>query len=338
MSNRKDNFDALRLLGALLVLGSHQFALSGHWEPRLVGDHSFGNLGVLIFFSVSGYLVTQSWTRDPQVGRFLVRRALRLLPGLLVVMIASALALSVLLPPDSFAWRDYLLKAWSSQRAPYFIDHPQQALNGSLWTIPVEMRCYAVLCVIGWLAGRHLRAVVLGGLVALLVWYLAVFGGQTGFDRAVATGRLSFLPYFGAFFLLGAALSLWEPLRRRLAWLALGGGTCIALGEHTLGLVLVAVPAVVFVGERSWPVLREAGRFGDVSYGVYLYAWPTQQFIVRALGTGAGYWALLLPSLLASLLLGLLSWHLVEKRALRYKPQRRLAPAPLEAALVIPRE
>ena len=74
---RNNNFDGLRLIGALLVVFSHQFALAGRWEPRVIGDHSFGSLGVLIFFSISGYLVTSSWIADPHPGRFFTRRFLR---------------------------------------------------------------------------------------------------------------------------------------------------------------------------------------------------------------------------------------------------------------------
>ena len=82
----RNNFDALRLIGAFLVLVSHQFALSGRWEPKAVGDHSFGNLGVLIFFSISGYLVTSSWLNDPNILRFATRRTLRMAPALCVSM------------------------------------------------------------------------------------------------------------------------------------------------------------------------------------------------------------------------------------------------------------
>jgi peptidoglycan/LPS O-acetylase OafA/YrhL len=75
---QRNNFDALRLIGAFLVLIGHQFALSGRWKARFVGDHSFGNLGVLIFFSISGYLVTSSWLKDPDILCFAARRARRM--------------------------------------------------------------------------------------------------------------------------------------------------------------------------------------------------------------------------------------------------------------------
>lgn len=75
-----NNFDALRLAGALLVLVSHQFALAGRREPFAFATTA-GTLRVPIFFSISGFLVASSWQRDPHVGRFAIRRALRTLAG-----------------------------------------------------------------------------------------------------------------------------------------------------------------------------------------------------------------------------------------------------------------
>lgn len=325
MSARSNNFDGLRLVGALLVLFSHQFALSGRPEPRVVGDHSFGNLGVLIFFAVSGHLVTVSWMRDPHLGRFLLRRALRLLPGLFVAMWLFAPVLAWL-RPDTFAWTRYLLHPWSAQREPWFPGQPQTLLNGSLWTILVEIKCYLILCLAGLVARRHLDTLVAGGAVVLLGWYLFGLGAQAGFDRANEAGRLSFVPYFGAFFLLGMALALWSPLRRHAAWLVLPGLAALLLGQHTLALVLIVVPLVVTIGAASWPGLREAGRFGDLSYGIYLYAWPVQQLGVWALGKDRPYVLLLGVSVVGATTLACLSWHLVERRALALKP-RGLRPA-----------
>jgi peptidoglycan/LPS O-acetylase OafA/YrhL len=328
--HRSNNFDALRLLGALLVLGSHQFAVSGRWEPRLVGDHSFGNLGVLIFFATSGYLVTSSWHHDPHLLRFALRRALRLLPAVALLLVVTGIALA-LWGPANFDLRAYALRPWSSQRAPYFASNPMTLLNGPLWTIPLEIKCYLVLALAGLLARRHLAAVVATGALALLAWYVGVLGGQAGLDRAVEQGHLSFLPYLGAFFLGGSVLAAWAPLRRHALWAVVAGLGCVAIGQHTLALALIVPPAVVLIGNRSWPLLRSAGRHGDLSYGLYLYAWPTQQCVVALLGANKPWIALLLPSLAGSLLLAWISWHIVERRALTLKPRTRIQSSPAAA-------
>jgi len=99
-THQNDNFDALRLLGALSVLVSHQFALTGRPEPALLGIR-LGTIGVLIFFAISGFLVTASWSRDPHAPRFLARRALRVWPALAVCLIGCiAFVALALAPPD----------------------------------------------------------------------------------------------------------------------------------------------------------------------------------------------------------------------------------------------
>ena len=92
-----NNFDFIRLVAALLVLVSHQFALQGLPEPGVQGLYSLGGLGVLVFFSISGYLVAQSWLNDPHWLRFAARRLLRIVPGLLVVMVACTFILGPVL-------------------------------------------------------------------------------------------------------------------------------------------------------------------------------------------------------------------------------------------------
>ena len=60
MHHRQNNFDLVRVLAALFVLISHQHALNGLPEPTFLNVHTIGGLGVLIFFSISGFLVAQS--------------------------------------------------------------------------------------------------------------------------------------------------------------------------------------------------------------------------------------------------------------------------------------
>lgn len=285
----RNNFDALRLTGAFLVLVSHQFALSGRWEPKVVGGHSFGNLGVLIFFAISGYLVTSSWLSDPNVLRFAARRTLRMVPALCVSMpltwaVIAALGLTG------------------------FPDNPRHLTNGSLWTIKYEVACYALLLVAG-VATRRASLVLAAGLLG----YFALSGGQSG-DTILA--------YFGLYFAAGSLLRAYPYLRKPLptALCLAMGYALIRMHQTKLGLAFVVPPLTIAIGLRSWPGLRDIPKIGDLSYGIYIYAWPVQQIGVALMGRQTPYLELLSITFPVTLALATASWHLVEKRALRFKP------------------
>ena len=289
---QNNNFDALRLLSALLVLFSHQFALSGHWEPRFVGDHSFGNLGVLNFFAISGYLVSISWRNDPHPCRFLIRRSLRIAPGL-VLSITLTYALVSALGLIGFP------------------GNPLSALNGSLWTISLEVYCYLMLLGMAILFSNSSLPFVA---VMIIAWWFT--GGQlTKF----------YFAHFGLFFAVGVLLSQYSMLRTPKAMVVLcaAGLALLMVDQTVLALALIVPSIVIDIGARSWPVLRNAGRLGDPSYGIYIYAWPVQQLFVHWLGANSSYLGLLIPSLITTVALAYASWHLIEQPALRMKPRKQ---------------
>lgn len=288
---KRNNFDALRLIGAFLVLISHQFALSGRWEPRFIGDHSFGNLGVLIFFSISGFLVTSSWLMDPHILRFVARRTLRLAPALCV---SIPLTLTVILALGLSG----------------FPENPRHLTNGSLWTIKYEIACYALLLVAG-VATRRSSIVLAMGILGCFI----VSGMQTG-HAAFAD--------FGLFFAAGSLLRAYPYLRGLLPTLLflVVGCALVRMDQTKLGLAFVVPPLTIAIGLRSWPGLRDVSTFGDLSYGIYIYAWPVQQIEVALLGAQMPYLVLLSITLPMTLALAAASWHLVEKQALRFKPRR----------------
>jgi peptidoglycan/LPS O-acetylase OafA/YrhL len=289
---QRNNFDAVRLLGALLVLISHQFALSGRPEPRLVGDHSLGNLGLLIFFSISGYLVTASWLKDPDIRRFAARRALRMVPAL-CVSIPLTLAVIAALGLTGFP------------------ENPRHLINGSLWTIPYEVYCYALLLVGGVATRQPSIALAVG-----ILGYFVLSGMQSG---------ESFLAYFGLFFAAGSLLQALPILRKPLPTLCIlvTGCVLVRIDQTRLGLAFVVPTLTVAIGVRSWAGLRDIPGIGDLSYGIYIYAWPVQQIGVALMGRQTPYLELLSVTLPVTLTLAVASWHLVEKNALRLKPGRR---------------
>lgn len=323
-----NNFDALRLAAAALVIVSHAFPLSSGSnlaEPlqRLSGGQmTLGHLAVLVFFVVSGFLITRSFERRPTLVDFARNRALRLLPALVCMVALMTFALGPLftrLPlreyftDGRFAsyWLNVTLVATRYSLPGVFEANPfPNAVNGVLWTLRYEALFYAVTAALGGfglLRGRVLLALVA---VALAVPWL----GDVPGDRYLRMFR-----FYGA----GSALCLYRdtiPLDGRLAGAALAACALATwLGGLEEAFVAAGAYLVVYMAFAPWLPLAGAGRFGDFSYGLYIYGFPAQQAVAALLGPGHGWLANLALGFPPALLLSVLSWHGVEKRALRRK-------------------
>lgn len=287
---KENNFDGLRLISALLVLISHQFALSGRFEIRAIADHSFGNIGLLCFFSISGYLVSLSWERDSDPIRFLFRRFLRIAPGIVASYMITYVVLMIL---------DIL-------NFPY---NPLHAINGSLWTIPLEILCYLLLMLLGIVFRQPATAFFF---IMLITWLIS--GGQS---------THLYLAYFGLFFGAGALCKQYPKLLnlKFLVILCCLGIILIMKEQTIIGLVFFT-PSIISIGIQSWFLINKLGYFGDLSYGVYLYAWPVQQLYIHYLGIKTDYSLLLSLSIITTLIMAYCSWHLIEKKCLQLKSRR----------------
>lgn len=337
-----NNFDGLRLLGAVSVLISHQFFLVQHWEPRILSQMSLGTLAVLCFFSISGFLVAKSWDNDPHLGRFIARRLLRIWPAQAAVVIATVMlvlwfANSSYAPPTAAlslhktllptAAEVYLRNnlVFMNFEWNFFPESFDPRLNGPLWTIGYELACYALLalaaCVLKRKWALHCSLIAFP-LYVWLKWgaHMVEPGNGTSTDAMVV---------FAPFFLCGALIHGEKALQSLNVGIAIVGAGIglILLGSEVLGLLL-AVPFVcVLIGLRSWPLLRSAGIYGDLSYGMYLWAWPIQQIGIFWLGRATPFSTLLVVSLVTTAFMALMSWHLLEKQFLRFKSRETIANA-----------
>ncbi|MEP6909663.1 MAG: acyltransferase [Actinomycetota bacterium] len=341
---RRNNFDVLRLLAASLVLFSHAYALTGNAEPFAdVSGWTFGEVGVVMFFAMSGFLIAKSWTDQPQLVPFAGKRALRLLPALAVAVSVTVLVIGPLftaLPIGSYfadpgTWlylvRSSLLFTFGGTLPGVFEDNPYpNAVNGSLWTLPVEACCYAMAAALG-SVGLLRRSGVLAAFSCLLVLSVtplsplsnALAGGTTG-------GNLTLVIMLGATFVLGClAYSLrgrlqlsWTVVVALLVlWVATWGG-----GWGTASGVPAIAFAVLVFAFRSPAWLRRLTAPGDVSYGIYVYAFPVQQSVAALWGPGLDPLLMLAISFPVIYGLAFLSWRLVERPALALK--RVVAPRP----------
>jgi len=343
LRDRGNNFDVLRLLAASLVLFSHSYALTASAEPFAdVSGWTLGEVGVVMFFAMSGFLISKSWSDQPRLLPFSVKRALRILPALTVAVTVTVFVVGPLfttLPLSSYftdptTWiywiRASLLFTFFGTLPGVFEHNPYpDAVNGSLWTLPVEATCYALAAALGTL-GLLRRSSVLVALGLMLIVFVtplsplssAPAGGTTG-------GNLTLVVMLGATFVLG---SLAYSLRARLhlSWIFVG--VLVAVWVATWGGSWTKVTGVLAVGFgvlvfafRTPAWLRRLTAPGDLSYGIYVYAFPVQQSV-------AAIWPSVHPLAMFAIAfpvtygLAFLSWRLVERPALALK--RIVAPRP----------
>jgi peptidoglycan/LPS O-acetylase OafA/YrhL len=309
-----NSFDLLRLAAAVAVIFHHSRVLQG-LSPITLGRLDFGSLGVGVFFVISGYLVTASYGRSAGLGDYLRKRLLRIEPALIACLLLTALvfgAAATTLPLGEYfcsdqVWlyvlRNALLYPVTYDLPGVFAHNPYPAVvNGSLWSLRLEFTCYLGVAALA-AAGQLRRGVVAG----LAIAALAVFATLGWLRSDLAQGevlRLTVLAaQFGFLFLAGAYLQL---LGRPAPRWTLLSAVFLATPLWVLGL-----PAMIIaVGELRGPRLP-----ADVSYGLYIYAFPIQQMLAAAgMSSFALATALTLPFAAAS-------WFLVERPALRLKPR-----------------
>ena len=225
---RQPLFDVIRILAALMVVFSHAFTTTGTHEPQPIHfGHSlgvtWGHIGVAIFFTTSGYLVAQSWQRQPEGFWFLAKRVMRIWPAFLVTIVLSVLVVG----PIATDWslRSYFTSSQSwgylfhnavmspiTFRLPGVFRHqPLNGVNGSLWTLPYEIGAYLALLVLGML--RLVRWWLLAGVLAVgLFFYNTSVANPTIIMRQHWNGLwLNNVLRLGVWFVAGVLIAEAQP-------------------------------------------------------------------------------------------------------------------------------
>jgi peptidoglycan/LPS O-acetylase OafA/YrhL len=334
---KKNSFDLLRFFAAALVLYSHQYVLLGRVEPDFFGWTTFGGLGVSFFFFLSGFLVWSSWARDPDIRRFFVRRSLRIFPALWAAVLICVLTLGLFQTSWSvgdyfqspLTWRYLCVAAFCTQNElpGVFAENPlPSVINGSLWTLRVEFLCYVSIAVVASLGSVRQNWLMLLSLgLAVLA---AAFGPLLLGSRFVSHLEMVSFFWWGVMYAYVRARPAPEARKwtiaisiALLAFLLPGGR-----GSERTGILIVVAALVLAAQHAPWGALL-TDRLGDLSYGMYIFAFPVQQVVVE-LGRERG-WAFtthLVLSFLVTSVLAYASWHLLEKRALLFKPKRKDLP------------
>lgn len=337
-----NGFTALRLLAAYLVILTHSFVLL-HAGPDNLAEHGlpqWSDLGVTAFFSISGYLICKALQRNPNPIGYLRNRALRIFPGLFVLLAITIFVVGPQLSPKGYWSNDPL---WYFQNlslyllSPYlpgvFQGNPVTVVNGSLWTLAHEATCYLLLLAISWagaLNWRTLLLVVAGSYVMHMNDMIATDAKFLGIT-AHHFLRLSL------FFWSGAFLALITLPRNILIWTAACAITIAPFfiygnspdwHEKEWALKLLFPFILIFAAENT-PKLAFLNKY-DISYGIYIYSFLIQQILVAKYGTHINPKTLSIYTALIATPVAYLSWIFVEKPALRLKARAMPAPPPPE--------
>lgn len=325
---RSNSLNAIRLLLAICVIVSHAWPLGGFGDSPRWGGASLGHVAVAGFFAISGWLITQSRLSSELAG-YAWRRFLRIYPAFLVALLVVAFGFAPLgsaLGAGSYSIADGVRHVLANAKlsisqfavggTPAHVPYPD-VWNGSLWTLYHEAACYVLVGLMLTLVGRRWFPASL-----VLAWLglsvVEVGGPALGFHFGGLTGAfLELAPFFFA----GAMLFV---LRERvpLHW-ALGAASAaglaavLALGANP---VLAAPPiAYLMMWLGAALPLQRVGRRNDISYGMYIYAFPVQQLLVIL---GMARWGVV-PyiglGIACTVPLAALSWFAVERPAQRLR-------------------
>lgn len=322
-AGRLPQIDSLRAFAVLAVMVHHFLPV----EKVIPDFMTLGLLGVRFFFTLSGFLITGILIRGQTIGRFYIRRALRIFPAyyacLLVVVLAGV--------PDArqfLAWHTFYL---SNVLFAFFPGSGKA--TGHFWSLAVEEQFYLVW---PWLVlkipARHQWKLPVAAVLCTIVFKGALAYTVGGHP---AGGLLPFacLDSLG----LGALLAVFGhdprliPYRERFMKVSLALGSIILLGQtvifvsnhgyrilittYYLGISLIFVWLVGKAADgKLWKIIeaRPLLYTGKISYGLYLWHNFMPGLALWLLGSAARGWVMSVVSTILTFAIAATSWKLLE--------------------------
>jgi len=344
-------FDFLRVFLALSIVTFHSWTVTNQYFAPVNHDNTpiVHYTLVPMFFALSGFLISGSATRL-SLKNFLLNRGARIVPALAVDTLVCALIIGPLF--TTVALHSYFFSrqfcvfffnmvGWVHFTLPgVFTDHTVPEVNGSLWTVPFEIGCYALislLIILKLMTNRIFTLAFASGYLILSVLIQAfnvpAHIHSQALGKAVSVAFLEHEAQAVTAFLFGIIAYQMREIIPYSRWLlalsvAVILGIAFAFPSMAQGQVpalrFLLMPAIVYVtifaGLTPLP-LPKFFHTGDYSYGIYLYHQPFLQIIitlfpVAALAPHTGPWFTLVAGLPLVFFSATMSWHLVEKPCL----------------------
>jgi peptidoglycan/LPS O-acetylase OafA/YrhL len=333
---KQNNFDFLRFYFAFVVVIGHLIIISGVETFKIFAPFFNTYTSVTAFFCISGFLIAQSYLNSKSLKSYFQKRAARLLPAYIFVIVLSVLILSAF---SKYSLNDYfthpqLFKYLAANLS--FMNFVQPCLpgvftengltcdvNGALWTLKVEVSFYITIPFILFLSKKIKRKYILFIIIYifsvlyrnLLMYYSSVSGNSL-------FGTLAHqLPGFLSYFVCGIGLYYYfDSFLKYKKWIFIIS-LCFYLFEIKMDWEIftpLALSIIVFYIAFSLKRLNSFGKYGDISYGIYIFHCPIIK-VVTDLGTFSKFNPYLVALILIATILtvGFASWHLIEKGFLK---------------------
>jgi peptidoglycan/LPS O-acetylase OafA/YrhL len=336
--HRSNNFDILRLILALVVVLTHCQALSLQPTLAFIPHWLDSQVAVQGFFTMSGYLILGSYDRSPSFGDYIQKRARRILPAYWVALIFVLLLGTKLTSlSDSVFWLskdtwEFIAANLSFMNFLHpnlpglFLSSPgEAAVNGALWTIKLEILFYLSVPVIFLLCRRYGKWQVLSFLFVLSIIYRAIV--EHTHHPVLARqlpGEFCFFALGGlAYYYLG-----WVEQHKLVIFIVAVAAYIASLLGAGFALRAVGISGMVLCFAMFFPHIQGPTKYGDFSYGIYVFHFPIiQSLIGLGLFTASPFLSVGLVLLLATSL-AVFSWNFVEKPSLGLsKPRKRIVEA-----------
>ncbi|MCR4693728.1 MAG: acyltransferase [Pseudobutyrivibrio sp.] len=344
--DKKNNLNFIRLFASLMVLYMHSFAICiADQSQDIFGILTFkkelaGGIAVDIFFVISGFLIIRSFDRSRSLSRYFKARFLRIWPLLCIVVLLSCFVLGPLVsdygPKIYFMgdYQGYLLNMFfigSQSTLPgLFTNHYSHAINGSLWTLTYEVICYFLVVMLFPLWSRYKASGPVFAISMGIIHLIYSTGHGIGLGP-VSPDFISNFARLSMFFAVGSTYYLYED-RIKLKWqyflLALILDLFLTyFFDFSIVFAVFGSYLIFFIAFQKKFVARAYDKVGDLSYSIYLLAFPIQQTLLHFMGhptetyntmTMDPYLNMALTVLIL-IPLSYMSWHLIEKQFLKLK-------------------
>lgn len=331
---RNNGLNFLRLVLATSVIVWHAYPLSGRDVESAALQQFMEATPVDGFFAISGFLIASSWIRRPHAWPFIWARILRIFPGFLACLVVTAAVLAPIglllsgegIPNDYLGGAiGYVVKNGSLNMFQYDIAGTPAGVpypgvwDGSLWTLRWEFLCYLGILILG-LVGALNRSWVLSVLFVVAVAGLILVGyGPLGGDT------LTNLTRFGVMYLAGTLVYVFRNRLPGSVWWSIPAVVVIGASLFLHSYQIIAAPflAYLLINLGAHIRTRWLRLENDISYGVYIYAFPIAQILVGLGMANVPIVWFMLATIVLTVPLAIASWFAVEKPAMRLRHLRR---------------